>query len=264
MLRDVLNLGRASAIAGALGCLVIALAVYSLSGQPAINADPVLERARKEAPHDLAASVAQLAARLEAEPEDLDGWRLLSRSYALLGETEKAAEAARHVAELGARRPADATAHSAQAENLVVAAGGTVTAEARRLFQASLAADPGDPRARFFLALALAQDGQPHDALAHWLALEADSPMDAPWREGLAANIERLANDAGVGVPELVQRRAAIAQARLGALPWPDAAGLGPGSPDIAAAAKSAQSLGSLGLAAQAYVRANAPLDPPK
>jgi cytochrome c-type biogenesis protein CcmH len=37
--------------------------------------------------------VERLAARLEAEPDDVEGWRRLARSYEVLGEAEKAAEA---------------------------------------------------------------------------------------------------------------------------------------------------------------------------
>ncbi|MDP6473910.1 MAG: c-type cytochrome biogenesis protein CcmI [Alphaproteobacteria bacterium] len=44
--------------------------------------------------------VGRLAARLAEEPDDLEGWRNLARSYRVLGEDAKAAEAERRVAEL--------------------------------------------------------------------------------------------------------------------------------------------------------------------
>lgn len=44
--------------------------------------------------------VAGLAARLEEEPDDVEGWRMLARSYGVLGEYEKAVDAHRKVAEL--------------------------------------------------------------------------------------------------------------------------------------------------------------------
>jgi cytochrome c-type biogenesis protein CcmH len=208
------------------------------AGQPGSAA---LDRARKEAPHDLDTAVTQLEARLAKDPNDADGWRLLERSYTVLGQTDKAADAARHAAALGAKS-GDAASSSEAAEELVTAAGGTVTPEARRLFEAALAADPGDPRARFFVGLAQAQAGQGDDALTRWLALEADSPPDAPWRDGLHANIERLATEMGLSGDALAQRRAKFATASPApaaapAEATPVAGAPGPTASDVAAAA---------------------------
>jgi len=195
--------------------------------------EALLDRARQEAPHDLNAAVAKLEQRLAKEPDDADGWSLLSRSYELLGQHDKAEDAARHAAALGAKS-GDAATQSESAEALVSANQGKVVPEARRLFAAALAADPTDPRARFFLGLADAQEGKSEDALGRWLALEADSPADAPWLEGLRANIERLAGSMGVSADELMKRRAALAKAKpvTGASAPP-----GPTRADVAAAA---------------------------
>jgi cytochrome c-type biogenesis protein CcmH len=204
--------------------------------------NPALAEARKEAPHDLDGAVKQLEARLAAQPNDQDGWRLLARSYAELGQTDKAAEAARRAAALGA--PAgDAEALSARGEDLVTANGGTVVADARQAFQAALAADPGDPRARFFLGLASAQGGNNDDALGQWLALERDSAANAPWLDGLRANIGRLAKEMGLDDAALEARRSQLAKAAppapAPAAPAPpsQAATPGPSAADVTAAA---------------------------
>jgi len=204
----------------------------------------LLERAREEAPHDLNAAVAELEARLAKEPNDIDGWRLLSRSYALLGEPKKAAAAAQRAAALGAKS-GDADEQSAAGEDLVTANGDKVVPAARRLFEAALAADPNDPRARFYLGLAAAQDGHGDEALQRWLALEADSPADAPWLAGLRTNIDRLAKEMGVGAADLARRRAALATAEPAppAAPTASAAPAGEATPgptagDVAAAAQ--------------------------
>jgi cytochrome c-type biogenesis protein CcmH len=209
-----------------------ALYVYGGGSESTEQRNALLDRARKEAPHDLAAAVTQLEQRLAKEPDDADGWRLLSRSYGLLGETEKAADAARRAAALDAKGGGEPADPSAAGEDLVTANSGKVVPEARRLFEAALAANPGDPRARFFLGLGEAQDGHGDQALTSWLALEADSPPDAPWLAGLRANIDRLAGSMGIGTDDLAQRRAALAKA-------PPAAGAtpGPSAADVAAAA---------------------------
>ena len=200
-----------------------------------------LDQARKEAPHDLEAAVQQLEARLAKDPSDKDGWRLLERSYTELGDTDKAADAARRAAALGATA-GDAEAQSAHGEDLVTAANGMVGAEARQAFKAALAADPSDPRARFFLGLAAAQDGNTDEALKRWLALDHDSPPDAPWLDGLHANIGRLAQQAGISTADLESRRSAVAAASLSRAPaapsQPNGGAPGPTAADVAAAAK--------------------------
>ncbi|HEX3501666.1 MAG TPA: c-type cytochrome biogenesis protein CcmI [Stellaceae bacterium] len=47
--------------------------------------------------------VERLAARLDANPDDAEGWQRLARAYAVLGETEKAEEAAARAAALAKR-----------------------------------------------------------------------------------------------------------------------------------------------------------------
>ena len=57
-----------------------------------------------------------LAARLEQQPDDVEGWRMLARSYGVLGESAKAAEAAQQVALL---LPSDAAAQVDYGEALL-------------------------------------------------------------------------------------------------------------------------------------------------
>ena len=76
--------------------------------------------------------------------------------------------------------------------------------------------------------------------MARWLALEADSPPDAPWLDGLRSNIDRLAAEMGVSADALAQRRARLAKAAPPAVPQapPAATGIpGPTAADVAAAA---------------------------
>jgi cytochrome c-type biogenesis protein CcmH len=163
-----------------------------------------LEAAKKEAPHDIPAAVETLAKQLAAKPDDAAGWAMLARSYTMLGELDKAEAASRHVAALRAKDPRGL---GAEAEDLVVAAHGVVTRRARELFEGALAIDAADPRARFYLGLARAQAGEGRAALDDWLRLEADTRPDAPWLEGLRANIARLAGELGLDDAALAARR---------------------------------------------------------
>ena len=60
---------------------------------------------------------------------------------------------------------------------------GIVTADARAAFERARAADPGAVRPRFYLALALGQEGKTDEAIAAWQELLAGAPPGAPWVE---------------------------------------------------------------------------------
>ena len=57
--------------------------------------------------------VGKLAARLEQQPDDVEGWARLGRSYMVLGEPQKARDAYGHAVKL---RPDDAALKDAYAE----------------------------------------------------------------------------------------------------------------------------------------------------
>ncbi len=221
-------------------------ALWQAAESAASPGNPMLDQARKEAPHDLencCKTTRGQARRLAERPGRL------APARAFLYRAWSDRESGRGGKARGGpwRNPAgDAEALSARGEDLVTANGGTVGPDARQSFQAALAADPGDPRSRFFMGLASAQDGNNDDAIARWLALERDSPADAPWLEGLRANIGRLAKEMGLDDAGLAARRrpdlakAAPPAAPVAAPPPPAssvAGAPGPNAADVAAAA---------------------------
>src|SRR4029077_14358101 len=72
---------------------------------------------------------------------------------------------------------------------------------AKAAFDAPLAIDPQDPRARFYLALAESQAGHLDAALGAWVALESESPADAPWREMVAGESGATPKKRGPAAP---------------------------------------------------------------
>src|SRR3546814_20696456 len=101
-----------------------------------------------------------LAQSMAEDPSNLEGWLLLARSYGTLGRYRDAAAAYEEAIARGAE---GAEVQSAYGEALTAAQDGQVTEPAVRAFDAALAADPADPRARFYLALARAQEiGRAH------------------------------------------------------------------------------------------------------
>jgi cytochrome c-type biogenesis protein CcmH len=159
---------------------------------PAAPVDPALVQ-----------QAAEIQEKLRAAPADAALWQGLARTHVLLGEFDKAVAAYKSAIANGAD---GAPVQSAFGEAQVMAANGQVTQQALAAFQAALAKDTAEPRARYYLALADAQGGKLYDALDQWIALEADSPASAPWRKSLTERIDQTANALGLDPHKLPGR----------------------------------------------------------
>lgn len=173
---------RLLAVLLALVLPVGALAVYGSVGRPDLPAQPLasrnIEQERGGPPKSVLAAMDKLKAQLAENPSDIQGWLILGQAYAKMGRNGDAADALRHAVALNRD---DVEVQGLFAETLVSANDGMVPEEAVAAFDAVLAKEPKDPRARFFAALARFQAGDQQGALDRWRALMADSPADAPW-----------------------------------------------------------------------------------
>lgn len=224
------------AAAFVLGLCVPALAagVYASLGSPGLPGRPFAEIERPVEPPaaDAAFSepVERLAARLAANPDDLEGWLLLGRSYVVLQRYGEAADALRQAAALSGGDP---DVLGMLAEAIVWANDGVVVPEAAGIFRQVLDLRPQDSAALFHMALARAQAGEVREAYDMWLALAADTPADAPWRGELEGLIHQAAELLGVepgsvpSGPARAPRAPAVAEAPSG-----------PTADDMAAAAE--------------------------
>jgi cytochrome c-type biogenesis protein CcmH len=78
----------------------------SAGGAPsAANVEAVQAMSPAERQATIRGMVDRLAARLDAHPDDAEGWQRLARAYAVLGETEKAEAAAARAAALARSKP---------------------------------------------------------------------------------------------------------------------------------------------------------------
>jgi cytochrome c-type biogenesis protein CcmH len=138
--------------------------------------------------------VAGLAARLERQPDDIEGWRMLGRSWAVLGEAARSAEAYGQVA---SRLPDDVTAQVEYAEALLAqqSVDQPPSPEIIAQLQQILALDSDNPVALFHLGRAAAVRGDATAAARHWRRLLAQMPADAPVRAELERLIENLEAD---------------------------------------------------------------------
>jgi cytochrome c-type biogenesis protein CcmH len=214
---------------------VAALALYLFMGSPGIPGQPFVERLAEGAKRD-DELVATLAARLRQNPDDLQGWALLARSYTTLGRIADALPAWRNVMRLAQ----DKTEFASQfGEALVQAADGTVTPEAVQQFEIARKADPGDPRARYYLGMARDQAGDRREALQMWTDLVALSPADAPWLPIVRERMRRVAGEAKIDLTTMspsAEAREMAAANRVATMPEMPAGARGPSAADMEAA----------------------------
>lgn len=146
---------------------------------------------------DVDSMIARLAKRLEDNPDDGEGFRMLGWSYVMTDRPELAIEPYKKALAL---IPDNPVVHSGYGEALVGMADGKVTAEAKASFEKALTLDSGEPRSRYFLAMWQAQNGDEKEALEKWIALANSGPADAPWQTDLRAQIAKTSTKLGVDV----------------------------------------------------------------
>ncbi len=88
------------------------------SGPSAADVAAASEMSAEERSAMIRSMVDRLAARLEEEPDDLEGWLRLARSYQVLGETDEARAALARAEALAAELPADSPLRGAVKEAL--------------------------------------------------------------------------------------------------------------------------------------------------
>lgn len=139
----------------------------------------------------------RLRETVSGRPNDLQGHQLLAQNEARIGNFTAAAKAQEAVLRIkGSEITADDI--SDYGELLVMAAGGYVSPEAEKAFRASLAKDENDARSRYYIGLMMIQTGRPDLAFRLWDGLLRRGPADAPWIEPILAQIESVAQLAGV------------------------------------------------------------------
>ena len=121
--------------------------------------------------------VERLAARLEAEPDDVDGWQRLGRAYLVMGARERAVAA---YARAGALRPDDMAIALAEANAWLDGqpASAAFPARALALLRRVAADDPKQPSALWYLGVEAAQRGAMDEAVGFWDRLIAVLPGD--------------------------------------------------------------------------------------
>ena len=199
-----------------------AVFLYLSLGDPGAQDVPYASRAaeieqartaRSDDGGNLGAMAERLAARLEEDPEDVEGWLLLARTYMTVERFADAVVAFARAAELAPDNPAIL---STMGEAIVFRSEGVVTPEAVSAFTRAKEGGAEDPRSDFYLAQADYQAGRRQEALDQLVKLAWQAEPGAPWlgavRNRVIAIAEELGQDGAALVPNAVEPPSALAQ----------------------------------------------------
>ncbi|MCK5273364.1 MAG: tetratricopeptide repeat protein, partial [Alphaproteobacteria bacterium] len=138
---------------------------------------------------DIGSMVERLAARLEDDPDDLEGWMMLARSYTVLGELDKVREAMDNAVKLA---PDNSDVLAMHARAVRDANGGEDNEETIAILRRVLELAPDNADALWFLGNAEAKAGNNDEARELLQRLLVQIPEDSPNREFVKQQIEQL------------------------------------------------------------------------
>lgn len=188
--RPASGAARAALVSATVGVPLIALTLYLIQGSPTVPGHPYAQRMTFPAEDaTIADLVARVEARLQAHPEDGQGWDVIAPVYMRQGRFMEAAQAYQRALRLLGENPRRLAGYG---EAAILAGNGIVTEEARRAFERLKQIEPQSPLPRFWLALAKEQDGQLEAALADYRKLMVEAPADAPWRSSVQERVDAL------------------------------------------------------------------------
>lgn len=168
------------------------LALYSELGSPGLPDMPLSSRSEEIAQHKeylrFNDMTDRLAERLKGDPDNMEAWAMLARSYRVLNRLD---ESIKTYDRIHKKDPKNTGVTLEYGETLVMSHEGHFSDEAKTLFQHAVASDPENYRARFYLGLAEAQSGAGlPNAVKIWEKLEKDLPEETPWKPSLKEQLD--------------------------------------------------------------------------
>jgi cytochrome c-type biogenesis protein CcmH len=188
---------RRTAFALALLLPAASVSLYLWLGDPqaAVSSASVVAQ-HSTSPDQVQKMVAALADRLKAQPDDVEGWTMLGRSYVALGRHRDAATALQRA---NALSPGNASLLADLADVLAMAQGRKLAGEPARMIQAALDADPKHVKA-LALAGTVAFEAKDYAAArGYWQRLLAEVPAESVLARSVGNSIAEAAALEGGG-----------------------------------------------------------------
>lgn len=182
----------------------LAVAGYAYTGAPGATvlagsgaAPGVDSNASDEA--QFAAAVEQLAQRLQSDPDNAEGHAMLARSYARLGQHEKALPAFKKT---GTLLQTDARLIADYADTLAVLNNRSLQGEPAQWIDRALKLEPDNPKALALAGTAAFEARDFPGAVRHWERLVAVSPPGSEFLPQLQASIADARQQGGLPAPQ--------------------------------------------------------------
>ncbi len=207
ILRPLWSSARGAAVGLCVLLLGLAAFVYAAVGQPGLWGDRVVRESAQpsaaaqapgaQGPGEPQAQVSQaqiegmvqrLSERLQRNPDDAAGWRMLVRSYENLGRFDEAVQAWERLFQIA---PPDADQLTEYAVTLGMSQGQRLAGEPEKVLEAVLQREPNHVQA---LALSGSAAFERHDyarAIERWQRLLKQAPADEDVRQRIGAQIDK-------------------------------------------------------------------------
>jgi len=160
-----------------------------------------VQQTNQEAMHSIEEMVEKLRARLEEQPEDGKGWRMLGRSYLVMNRYQDAVLAYQNARKYIGDDPQFLADY---AEALILANNNSFSEEAANLINLSLQANPDEPKALWIAGNASFERGDIAKTLHYWEHLLNFLPPEGDDSKFVMENIDRVKQNAGTVSPEEV------------------------------------------------------------
>ncbi len=209
--------GKYVAIVVAIVVPLVAISLYSILGEGKRGFDPKNFRAGMTTEgHEgtLEQQVRKLQNHVQENPEDLEGWVMLARSYYFLKQYQAASDAfARTVAMTGEQNPGLLADY---ADALAMATGRNMAGKPYDLVKKALTVDPNHQKSLWLAATATYQAKDYKTTLEYWLTLRKQFPEGSDNFVQMTRNIAEVKQFMGMPIDEEV---AIMQQAQEGQAP---------------------------------------------
>jgi cytochrome c-type biogenesis protein CcmH len=206
---------------------LIALFIYQLLGspeliqrlaeQPASSASNPAHGQQKPGTKDLPPMeelVRRLAAKLEEQPNNPQGWVMLGRSYIAMNDYPKAMEAYKRAIELDGENVDTLLAY---AEAIAASSGNNFTGQAAPLVEKAFKLEPENPNTLWISGILAYQQGDFRSALGRWEKVQAMLPPQSSELESVSSAVDDARKK--LGMPPTEPKLPQIAQAKSAAKP---------------------------------------------
>lgn len=189
-----------------LGAVMLALltaGLYQWIGTPAALDPLALQPAEPDADISdaeigMEQAIAALRTRLQAQPENLEGWMLLGRSEKQMGRFEDSVNSFTRALTLA---PDNATVMAELAESRIYAnRNPSIDAASAALLQDALSRDPQQQKALFLAGIAAAQRGEREQAADYWQDLLAQLPPGSDIHKAVSEQLTAVRPGATTGM----------------------------------------------------------------